>query len=220
MRRLPFLAGSIACRGCGCRPAAAARTCSSPRRSHPLERQRRRPAQSDGAIASAARRRTQLLCRQPRDCGSHAAALRPDRRRDGRGGDAADGTPGGRAPGRAASVLPAAPIRCATHVLKGYFSTMTEGKQTTVIYVWDVYDPQRQPPAPHQRPAEGAGSSGGEGWSAVPAADDAGRSPTTRSTSLRPGLPARPGDASRQLPRDIGFFGLIRAAACNSGPCR
>jgi len=29
----------------------------------------------------------------------------------------------------------------ATHVLKGYFSTMSEGKETTVIYVWDVYDP-------------------------------------------------------------------------------
>ena len=28
-----------------------------------------------------------------------------------------------------------------THVLKGYFSTMSEGKDTTVIYVWDVYDP-------------------------------------------------------------------------------
>ncbi|TPK40196.1 hypothetical protein FJ492_20650 [Mesorhizobium sp. B2-5-4] len=28
----------------------------------------------------------------------------------------------------------------ATHVLKGYFSAMTEGKDTTVIYVWDVYD--------------------------------------------------------------------------------
>ncbi|TIR76282.1 MAG: hypothetical protein E5X15_18330, partial [Mesorhizobium sp.] len=25
----------------------------------------------------------------------------------------------------------------ATHVLKGYFSTMSEGKETTVIYVWD-----------------------------------------------------------------------------------
>jgi hypothetical protein len=29
----------------------------------------------------------------------------------------------------------------ATHVLKGYFSAVTEGKDTTVIYVWDVYDP-------------------------------------------------------------------------------
>lgn len=29
----------------------------------------------------------------------------------------------------------------ATHVLKGYFSAILEGKDTTVIYVWDVYDP-------------------------------------------------------------------------------
>jgi hypothetical protein len=28
----------------------------------------------------------------------------------------------------------------ATHVLKGYFSAISEGKDTTVIYVWDVYD--------------------------------------------------------------------------------
>ncbi|ESY77276.1 hypothetical protein X740_25285 [Mesorhizobium sp. LNHC221B00] len=28
-----------------------------------------------------------------------------------------------------------------THVLKGYFSAISEGKDTTVIYVWDVYDP-------------------------------------------------------------------------------
>ncbi|RUM95947.1 hypothetical protein EET67_20725 [Pseudaminobacter arsenicus] len=28
-----------------------------------------------------------------------------------------------------------------THVLKGYFSALTEGKETTVVYVWDVYDP-------------------------------------------------------------------------------
>jgi len=29
----------------------------------------------------------------------------------------------------------------ATHVLKGYFSAISEGKETTVIYVWDIYDP-------------------------------------------------------------------------------
>src|SRR5262245_38919766 len=36
----------------------------------------------------------------------------------------------------AASADPAA-----THVLKGYFSAITEGNKTTVIYVWDVLDP-------------------------------------------------------------------------------
>lgn len=29
----------------------------------------------------------------------------------------------------------------ATHVLKGYFSVLTEGKDVTVVYVWDLYDP-------------------------------------------------------------------------------
>lgn len=29
----------------------------------------------------------------------------------------------------------------ATHVLKGYFSVLSEGADTTVIYVWDIYDP-------------------------------------------------------------------------------
>lgn len=29
-----------------------------------------------------------------------------------------------------------------TQVMKGYFTPLTEGRQTTVIYVWDVYDTQ------------------------------------------------------------------------------
>lgn len=28
-----------------------------------------------------------------------------------------------------------------THILKGYFSTLSDGGQTTVVYVWDVLDP-------------------------------------------------------------------------------
>jgi hypothetical protein len=57
--------------------------------------------------------------------------------------------------------------QAATHVLKGYFSTMSEGKDTTVIYVWDVYDPagnrlhringQQKAPSVNRR----------EGWAAV-----------------------------------------------------
>jgi hypothetical protein len=54
-----------------------------------------------------------------------------------------------------------------THVMKGYFSALAEGGQTTVIYVWDVYDSagnrlhringqQKAPPG------------SGEGWTAVP----------------------------------------------------
>ncbi len=55
----------------------------------------------------------------------------------------------------------------ATHVLKGYFSTMTEGKDTTVIYVWDIYDPSgnRLHRINGQQKAPSAGS--GEGWPAV-----------------------------------------------------
>jgi hypothetical protein len=54
-----------------------------------------------------------------------------------------------------------------THVLKGYFSTMSEGKDTTVIYVWDVYDPAgnrlHRINGQHKAPSV----NDGEGWAAV-----------------------------------------------------
>jgi hypothetical protein len=55
----------------------------------------------------------------------------------------------------------------ATHVLKGYFSTMSEGKDTTVIYVWDIYDPSgnRLHRINGQQKAASVGS--GEGWPTV-----------------------------------------------------
>ncbi|TPL02020.1 MULTISPECIES: hypothetical protein [unclassified Mesorhizobium] len=55
----------------------------------------------------------------------------------------------------------------ATHVLKGYFSTMSEGKDTTVIYVWDIYDPSgnRLHRINGQQKAPASGS--GEGWPTV-----------------------------------------------------
>ncbi|NUS21437.1 MAG: hypothetical protein HOQ25_16875 [Mesorhizobium sp.] len=55
----------------------------------------------------------------------------------------------------------------ATHVLKGYFSTMSEGKDTTVIYVWDIYDPSgnRLHRINGQQKAPSVGS--GEGWPSV-----------------------------------------------------
>lgn len=57
--------------------------------------------------------------------------------------------------------------QAATHVLKGYFSTMTEGKDTTVIYVWDVYDPagNRLHRINGQQKAPSANAT--EGWPAV-----------------------------------------------------
>ena len=56
----------------------------------------------------------------------------------------------------------------ATHILKGYFSAMSEGGSTTVIYVWDVLDPagNRLHRIQGQAKAEGKG----DGWSAVPPA--------------------------------------------------
>ena len=55
----------------------------------------------------------------------------------------------------------------ATHVLKGYFSTMSEGKDTTVIYVWDIYDPSgnRLHRINGQQKAPAVGR--GEGWATV-----------------------------------------------------
>ena len=60
----------------------------------------------------------------------------------------------------------------ATHVLKGYFSTMSEGTDTTVIYVWDVYDPSGnrlhringQQKAPSVKSSD---SGGGDSWKGV-----------------------------------------------------
>lgn len=56
-----------------------------------------------------------------------------------------------------------------THVLKGYFSTMTEGNQTVVLYVWDVYD-QSGNRLHRINGQQKSAAAGGEGWSAVSAA--------------------------------------------------
>jgi hypothetical protein len=60
----------------------------------------------------------------------------------------------------------------ATHVLKGYFSTMSEGKDTTVIYVWDVYDPAgnrlHRINGQQKAPSVNSGDSGGgDSWKGV-----------------------------------------------------
>lgn len=56
----------------------------------------------------------------------------------------------------------------ATHVLKGYFSSFTEQRETTVIYVWDVLDPagNRLHRIQGQQKVSGAQ---GEGWNSVTA---------------------------------------------------
>jgi hypothetical protein len=56
-----------------------------------------------------------------------------------------------------------------THMLKGYFTPLVEGKETTVIYVWDVYDPSGN--RVHRISGQQKSASrGGEGWAAVPPA--------------------------------------------------
>ena len=53
-----------------------------------------------------------------------------------------------------------------TLVLKGYFTPLTENKQTTIIYVWDVYDPAGN--RIHRISGqEKAPASGAEGWQSV-----------------------------------------------------
>ncbi|MET3581606.1 hypothetical protein ABID19_004657 [Mesorhizobium robiniae] len=54
-----------------------------------------------------------------------------------------------------------------THVLKGYFSTMSEGKDTTVIYVWDVYDPAGNRLHRINGQQKAPSVNGGDGWAAV-----------------------------------------------------
>lgn len=57
----------------------------------------------------------------------------------------------------------------ATHVLKGYFSAISDGGETTVIYVWDVIDPAGIRVHRIQGQTKTA-SSGAEGWDSVPPA--------------------------------------------------
>lgn len=52
-------------------------------------------------------------------------------------------------------------------IMRGYFSAFSEGPDTTVVYVWDVYDPSgtRLHRINGQQKAPSTGS--GEGWTAV-----------------------------------------------------
>lgn len=54
-----------------------------------------------------------------------------------------------------------------THVLKGYFSAIAEGKDTTVIYVWDIYDPAGNRLHRINGQQKAPSVKGGEGWTAV-----------------------------------------------------
>lgn len=53
------------------------------------------------------------------------------------------------------------------YLLRGYFTPLVEGRETTVIFVWDVYDAQGN--RVHRISGQEKATSGsGEGWSAVP----------------------------------------------------
>lgn len=58
----------------------------------------------------------------------------------------------------------------ATHVLKGYFSVLTEGKDTTVVYVWDLYDPSGNRLHRINGQQKAPSVNGAQGWAAVPPA--------------------------------------------------
>lgn len=52
-----------------------------------------------------------------------------------------------------------------THIMKGYFSAISEGGRTTVIYVWDVLDPSGN--RIHRFQGRLTGDGAGVGWDAV-----------------------------------------------------
>jgi hypothetical protein len=55
----------------------------------------------------------------------------------------------------------------ATNVLKGYFSVLTEGKDTTVLYVWDLYDTSGNRLHRINGQEKAPSVNGAEGWAAV-----------------------------------------------------
>jgi predicted small secreted protein len=57
----------------------------------------------------------------------------------------------------------------ATHVLKGYFSVLSEGSSSTVIYVFDILDPSGNRLHRIQGQESVAGNNATDGWAAVPA---------------------------------------------------
>lgn len=72
-----------------------------------------------------------------------------------------------RARERGITLVGSAGAQPATHMLKGYFSAVTEGPDTTVIYVWDIYDPAGNRLHRINGQQKAPSVKGGEGWSAV-----------------------------------------------------
>jgi hypothetical protein len=63
-----------------------------------------------------------------------------------------------------------------SHILKGYFSALGEGKQTLVVYVWDILDASGN--RLHRIQGQQA-VPGGKGWDSVPASTMQGIADTT-----------------------------------------
>lgn len=55
----------------------------------------------------------------------------------------------------------------ATHVLKGYFSLLSEGPDTTVVYVWDIYDPAGNRLHRINGQQKAPAANGAQGWAGV-----------------------------------------------------
>ena len=56
----------------------------------------------------------------------------------------------------------------ATHIMRGYFSAISDNGETTVIYVWDVVDPSGN--RIHRIQGQAKSSGTGDGWSGVQSA--------------------------------------------------
>ena len=191
----------------------------NPRRSTSIRRQRRRrpvatattarssPAADAGRSAGGdpARRRRS----RSRHLDAVAPPVRADRRRHGRGRDAAHRAHLPSAPSeRGISARRQRATPAATHVLKGYFSAMTEGKETTVIYVWDVYDPagNRLHRIQGQQKAPAQAAKAGPRCRPRPCR----RSPTARSTNSPQWLAGTHGlsSACRRLTNSLDYTGV------------
>jgi len=72
-----------------------------------------------------------------------------------------------RARERGITLVGSAGAQSATDMLKGYFSAVTEGADTTVVYVWDIYDPAGNRLHRINGQQKAPSVKGGEGWSAV-----------------------------------------------------
>ena len=153
--------------GCRRRRIPTAATSTDPATALPVAADRRRNTCRSAAEPAGARRRRWRT--SAAIVGDVAHPVRADRRRHRRGRDAAHRATRQRASERGIGIAGSADP-AATHVLKGYFSAMTEGRSTTVIYVWDVLRSQPATGCTASRASSKAHQGSGDGWAGVPPA--------------------------------------------------